>query len=297
MDDQFKAGIEAVDKAAEKCNSILTGYFDAFLRLLKSQGTILGYVERIASRFCIFAALFCGLLYIVMCLKNMFFSFFFQGAPAGMCFGMALGSLIALAICSYAAAKMMDALSKVISSSTCKMSSLNFFSVLAAIAVLYTVIFLLAGIFMAIRLRSLQIFFYGLGATAFSALLTLYFADPEKFGIVADENASAGEDFVSIFTFALKVMLRLVPVALLVLSVIGVIRIVPMIFTTYIQSGESTNRFLAANMVADMTATSRFVFIGLLPLAVYLIYIFYYVLLDLVRAILQLPGKLDALKK
>ena len=127
--------------------------------------------------------------------------------------------------------------------------------------------------------------------------MQIFLADPEKFGIVADETASAGEDFISILTFVLKVMLRLVPVALLVLSVIGLIRIVPMIFTTYIQSGESSNRFLTANMLADMTAAARFVLIGLLPLAVYLIYIFYYVTLDLIRAILQLPGKLDALKK
>lgn len=298
MNDQIKAGVENVDKTAEMCNSFITGYFDRGLQLLKSKDdVILGCVEHIASRFGIFAMLVCGLLYVVLCLKNMFFSFFFKDAPTKMCIALAIGSLIALAICAYAATKMIDALSKVISSSSCKISSLNFFSVMTAIGVLLTVVALLGGIYFAIEFRSLQMFFYGLGGAVFFALITLYIANPEKFGIVADETASAGEDFVSIFTFALKIMLRLVPVALLGLSIVGIIQIVPLIFTTYIQSGENTNRFLAGNMLADTTATAGFVFIGILPLAVYLVYIFYYVALDLIRAVLQLPNKLDALKK
>ena len=298
MNDQIKTGVENVDKTAGMCNSFITGYFDRGLQLLKSKdGIILDFVENIASRFSIFAMLVCGLLYVLLCLKNTIFSFFFKEAPTKMCISLAICSLIALVICAYAAAKMLDALSKVISSSSCKISSLNFFSVMTAIGVLQTVVAFLGGIYFAIEFRSFQIFFYGLGGTVFFALITLYIANPEKFGIVADETASAGEDFVSIFTFALKVMLRLVPVELLGLSIIGIVRILPMLFTTYIRSGENTNYFLTQYMLADMIGTAGFVFIGILPLAVYLVYIFYYVVLDLIRAVLQLPSKLDALKK
>ena len=298
MNDKVKAGVENIDQTAEKCNSLISNYFDKYLQILKAKAdVILDVVEHFASRFGVFAMLVCGLLYVVLCLKNMVLSFFFKDAPAKMCFALAIGGLIALAICAYAATKMMDALSKVISSSSCKISSLNFFSVLTAIGLLQTVASLLGGIYAACEFRSIQLFFYGLGSAAFFALITLYVANPEKFGIVADENASAGEDFVSIFTFALKVMLRLVPVALLGIAILGIIQIIPMIFTTYIQSGENTNRLLAGSMLADMTASSGFVFIGILPLVIYLVYIFNYVALDLIRAILQLPNKLDALKK
>lgn len=298
MNDKVKAGVENIDKTAEKCNSIINGFFDKYLELLKAKDdAILGGVEYVASRFGVFAMIVCGLLYTILCLKNMFFSIFFKDSPVKMCFVLAIGSLIALAICVYAATKMMDALSKVISSSVCKISSLNIFSVMTAIGLLLTVASLLGGIYFAIEFETVQLFLYGLGGAVFFALITLYTANPEKFGIVADETASAGEDFVSISTFGLKVMLRLVPVALLVLSVIGIIQIIPMLFTSYIRSGENANHLMTMNMLADMTTSMVFVFIGLMPLVVYLIYISYYVALDLIRAILQLPGKLDGLKK
>lgn len=298
MNDKVKAGVENIDKTAEKCNSIINGFFDKYLELLKAKDdAILGGVEYVASRFGVFAMIVCGLLYTILCLKNMFFSIFFKDSPVKMCFVLAIGSLIALAICVYAATKMMDALSKVISSSVCKISSLNIFSVMTAIGLLLTVASLLGGIYFAIEFETVQLFLYGLGGAVFFALITLYTANPEKFGIVADETASAGEDFVSISTFGLKVMLRLVPIMLLALAIVGILQIVPMIFKTYVHSDGNTNRLLVGAMTGGMLATMEFVLIGLIPLFAYLFYIAYYVALDLIRAVLQLPGKLDALKK
>ena len=92
-------------------------------------------------------------------------------------------------------------------------------------------------------------------------------------------------------------MLRLVPIALLGMAIVGILQIAPMIFKTYIHRDGNTNSLLYMAMTGDMLVSMRFVFIGIIPLIAYLIYIFYYVMLDLIRAILQLPGKLDALKK
>ena len=224
-------------------------------------------------------------------------SFFFKEAPTKLCLVLAVGSLIALVICIYAAAKMIDALAKVIKSSTCKISSLNIFAVMTAVGLLVAIGSLIGGIHFAIEFKVAQFFFSGLGSAVFFTLITIYTANPEKFGIVEDETASAGEDFVSLSTFVLKVMLRLVPIALLGMAIVGILQIVPMIFKTYVHSDGNTNRLLVGLMAGDMLGSMQFVFIGLLPLIAYLIYIFYYVMLDLIRAILQLPGKLDALKK
>lgn len=298
MDDKVKAGIERIDGMAGMCNSFITCYFDQFLQLLKTRGAaIVGVVEHVAARFSVIAMIVCGLLYTVLCLKNMIVSFFFKDAPAKTCFIMAVTTVIALAVCAYVAVKMMDALSKVINSSACKISSLNIFSVMSALGVLLTVASFIGGIYLAIEFKTAQMFFMGLGGAVFFALVTLYAANPEQFGIVADEQASAGEDFVSIYTFLLKVMLRLVPVSLLGLSLLGICRIIPMIFSLYIKFSDGANRLWSGYMMADMSSVQWFVFIGVLPLVVYLVYVFYYVTLDIIRAILQLPNKLDALKK
>ena len=298
MNEKVKNVAENIDKTAEKCNSFISNDFDKYLAFLKGKGDgIPAFIDRIASRFSVIAMTVCGLLYTVLCLKNMVFSLFFKDAPTKLCLSYAIGSVIALAICVYAGAKMMDVLPKVINSSSCKISSLNIFSVFTAISLLLTVGSLLGGIYLAIEAKAIQPFFYGLGGAAFFALITIYNANPEKFGIVADEQASAGEDFVSIATFALKVMLRLVPIAMLILPIIGICEIIPPIFTSYITSYQNSNIFLADLMVGEMSENALFVFIGIVPLLVYLNYIFNYVVLDLIRAILQLPNKLDALKK
>ena len=298
MNDKVKAGVENIDKATGKCNLIVNGCFDKYFQFLKSKGdAILGGLERFAARFGVFAMLVCGLLFTVLCLKNMVVSFFFKEAPTKLCLVLAVGSLIALVICIYAAAKMIDALAKVIKSSNCKISSLNIFSVMTAVGLLVAVGSLIGGIYYAIEFKAAQFFFSGLGSAVFFTLITIYTANPEKFGIVEDETASAGEDFVSLSTFVLKVMLRLVPIALLGMAIVGILQIAPMIFKTYIHRDGNTNSLLYMAMTGDMLVSMRFVFIGIIPLIAYLIYIFYYVMLDLIRAILQLPGKLDALKK
>lgn len=298
MNDKVKAGVENIDKATGKCNLIIDSVFDKYFQFLKYKGdAILGGLERFAARFGVLAMLLCGLLYTVLCLKNMVLSFFFKDAPAKMCFVLAVGSLIALVICIYAAAKMIDALSKVIKSSNCKISSLNIFSVMTAVGLLAAIGSFIGGIYFAIEFKFAQFFFYGLGSAVFFTLITIYTANPEKFGIVADETASAGEDFVSISTFALKVMLRLVPIVMLGLAIVGILQIVPMIFKTYVHSDGNTNRLMVMAMTGGMIGTLNFVFIGILPLVAYIVYIFYYVTLDLIRAVLQLPGKLDELKK
>ncbi len=298
MNDKVKAGVENFDKAVGKCDSIINGTFDKCLDFLKSKGDIiLGAVERFASRFGVFAMLVCGALYTILCLKNMVLSFFFRDAPAKLCFALAVGSVIALMICAYAASKMLEALAKVIGSSTCKISSLNIFSVMTAVGLLMVIGSLIGGIYFAIEFKAFQLFVSGLGSAAFFALMTLYTANPEKFGIVADEKASAGEDFVTLATFGLKIMLRLVPIALLGMAIVGILQIVPQIFSTYIYRDGNTNSLMVGAMAGEMMGSMHFVFIGIMPLVAYLVYIFYYVVLDLIRAVLQLPGKLDDLKK
>ena len=298
MNEKVKAGVENIDKATGMCNLLINNVFDKYFMFMKSKGdAIIGFVERLAGRFGVIAMLLCGVLYTILCLKNMVLSFFFKDAPAKLCFALAVGSVIALVICVYAAIKMIDALSKVISSSTCKISSLNIFAVMTAVGLLLAIGSLIGGIYFAIEFKAAGMFTYGLGGAVFFSLLTFYTANPEKFGIVADETASAGEDFVSISTFGLKVMLRLVPIILLALAIVGILQIVPMIFKTYVHSDGNTNRLLVGAMTGGMLATMEFVLIGLMPLFAYLFYIAYYVALDLIRAVLQLPGKLDALKK
>ncbi|MBO4648862.1 MAG: hypothetical protein J5806_11985 [Lentisphaeria bacterium] len=298
MNDQLKRITEQGDKVFGKCNCILPKAIDWFLKMLKVPNDIvIDVVDYLASRLGSMAVLLCGVLFSILCLKNMVTSFFFKDTPITFCLFMAIGSLLTTTVCVYAAAKMIEALPKIISSASCKISSYTFFKVLTAIGWLQAITTFGGGIYIAISTKSIGPFFSCLGISVILVIITGYVANPEKFNIVEDKTASPGDDLVSIITFFLKLLLHLVPVLLLGLAIFGICQIVPKIFTSYIESHGRHSTLLTGEMMAGMCDSAMFCFIGLMPLAVYLVYIFYYVGLDIIRVILQLPSKLDDLKK
>ena len=120
---------------------------------------------------------------------------------------------------------------------------------------------------------------------------------PEEFAIEEDEKASAGEDFTAIATFGIKVILRLVPIVIFVLPIIGIFYCIPEIFKAYTQSYGDATYLNIGQMVSMMYALGGFLFVGMIPLVSCIYYLVSYVSLDIIRAVLSLPQKLDELKK
>jgi hypothetical protein len=107
--------------------------------------------------------------------------------------------------------------------------------------------------------------------------------------IPADESC-AGEEAIGVLMFLLKVLLRLAPVAFGAGVLCGAML---MGYACYQVSfaGESVFVGLMSAMVA------RVILVGfaVLPLAVFLLFLLYSLSVDLCRAILILPGKIDKL--
>lgn len=298
MNDQLKRITEQGDKVFGKCNSILPKAIDWFLQLMKGPNDIvIDVVDYLASRLGCMVVFLCGVLFSILCLKNMVTCFFFKNTPITLCIFLSVGSLFSTVVSVYAAAKMIEALPKIISSASCKISSYTFFTVLTAYGWMQAITTFGGGIYIAISTKSVAPFFTCLGISVIMLIITGYIANPAKFNIVEDKTASPGDDLVSIITFFLKLLLHLVPVLLLGLAIFGICQIVPKIFTSYIQSYGDTSVLHGDAMAADLNNTVVFCLIGFMPLVVYLVYIFFYVGLDIIRVILQLPSKLDDLKK
>ena len=150
---------------------------------------------------------------------------------------------------------------------------------------------------MAFNFKYFLFLVYGVIGAIFFFLLALYNSVPEEFAVVQDENASAGEDFTAITTFAIKVSLRLIPIIIFVVPIIGIVNCIPEIFTGYVQSSGDSNYLDIGSMIASMTMLGGFLLVGLIPLIAYIYYLISYVSLDIIRALLSLPQKLDELKK
>lgn len=252
---------------------------------------------KLASRFSGISVTLFSLVFMIYCLKNAIACIFFENAPSMMSLGYALGALIAIALNNYLLYKTDGIFDKIISASPCRISSFSICRILAFLQVFVAIFAFFYLLAKGIEMKSVQQIIMGCVALFIFLLLALFTASPEDFAITEDENASAGEDFTALCTFSIKLVLRLIPIAVFVLPIIGIFFCVPGIFETYTASIGNQTYMQIDVLVMEMSYMALFLLVGLIPLFAYFYYLTSYVVLDIIRAVLSLPRKLDDLKK
>jgi GYF domain 2 len=125
------------------------------------------------------------------------------------------------------------------------------------------------------------------------SLLLLYAAgaslNPSSLNVTVRSEASAGEEAIGVLMFLVKLPLRLVPFMFGVGSLVGLG--LALYFVFHLASDDLP--FIA---IQATTLTPGILGVALLPLASYLGFLFVYLLIAVLSAILQVPLKLDALK-
>ncbi|MBO5722878.1 MAG: hypothetical protein J6S19_07160, partial [Lentisphaeria bacterium] len=213
MNEKVQQILNKVDEVTEKCN-IIPAFLDKVVDFMKkpSIACIPEVLNKITSRFSLVAVALFAVVYIVNCLKNAVVSCCFESGPYKMAFGLAIAAVINTALIIYIIYKTMGIFDNIVAASQCKISSLNIFSIMTFGSQILAVFSLLGGIYGAIECKDFMMFVYGVIGAMFFFLMALYNSTPENFAIVQDKNASAGEDFTALTTFAVKVVLRLVPI-------------------------------------------------------------------------------------
>lgn len=298
MDEKFQKIINSVDPVIEKLQ-LISKLIDKLLDMLKLPifKCIPALVNKLASGFgSVIIALF-ALIYALYCFKNAVVCCFFEDAPGGFAIAMAGVAIVSIVANCYLVHKTLGMFDKIISTSQCRISSLNIFSIFTFVNIFAAICSVPAGVYFMFEFKDFMFLIRGVVGFVLFILLALYSSAPEDFAIVADENASAGDDFATIVTFTLKVALRLVPIAVVALAIIGICQCIPHMFTAYITSYGDSHFLNADEMTVGMTYLGMFLLVGLLPLQAYVYYLISYVSLDLIRAVLSLPGKLDNAKK
>ncbi len=196
-------------------------------------------------------------------------------------------------ILQYLAFKFLDAGKVLIEKSPSRLSSKAFFDCVGLLAFLAALGMLFAGLINAIDAKSLIPLAVGLGGTlilTYSLGVTLNCA---VINIHVGDEASAGEEAIGIFSFFMKLCLRLVPFVFGVVNVLG-----PLLVLFYmgklILADENQRAFVG--VMAEMQFSAIYA-IALLPFGMYLLFLVYYLLLDIIRSVLILPEKLDRLRK
>ncbi|MFC1497620.1 hypothetical protein ACFLS1_03980 [Verrucomicrobiota bacterium] len=202
----------------------------------------------------------------------------FISLPYGLLYGIACAAFFI--ILQYTASKFLNAGESLIKSSPSRLASASFLDCTALLMEI-------AGIVLFIMLVRGS-FFVALGACAICECIFFVALHPSLANIKISKKAAAGEEAIGILSFFVKSIVRIVPLAFGIGSIFGLIALA--IATAKLP-------FKAEAYLGGILALKLIIFCACLPFASYIIFALYHLTIDVLRAILVLPGKLDDLKE
>ena len=177
-----------------------------------------------------------------------------------------------------------------IKTSPSQMASLSFLNCFALLNFVVGWIVLFTSLFQAIKTENFQLLWLGLGVFLLCEYLACISMNPGLVNITIQSRGSAGEEAFGILSFLLKALLRLVPIAFGVGVVLGTASMTFQ-YAQFLAKGWYPPLALA---VAQQSA-GWVLQAGLLPFAGYVGFAVLYLVINLIRSVLQIPGKLDAI--
>lgn len=195
-----------------------------------------------------------------------------------------IGCAALLLILQYTASKFLHAGGSLINSSPSRLASRAFLDCLALLMEIAGILFFL-GFLMRGQLSYLVV---GLGAWALCDSIAYIALHPSMANITISEDTPAGEEAIGIMSFLVKAVVRIVPIAFGVGSIIGLVALLIATFSLLFGGTPEGGR----------AALKLIIFCACLPFFSYIFFALYHLTIDVLRAILVLPRKFDeALKK
>jgi len=253
-------------------------------------GNTLGFSKRIGHYAVLVGAAATVIYGLIMAIKAEYFTYLITG----------LVFVGVIAVAQFAAGRFLGAADKIIATTPSRVSSTAFFECVGLIVIILGIGLLIGGFRTAIYARH----FAPLIVALVGALLIFSYAavmlHPKVVNVEVGEG-SAGEEAIGILTTLMKANLLLAPLVFFLLSALGALIVFAAFFGD--KFAASFAQILQALPIPMYGGT--FGFMGsslviaacLVPIAVYFSFLLQYLFLDVIRAILAVPGKLDALRK
>ncbi len=186
----------------------------------------------------------------------------------------------------YTAGKFCNAGQRIIEGTETQLSSRAFLDSIALLSIALAVGSVIGGINISSDMDSLYPLGIGMGLAAWWFFLAAVAFNPHLANCTVRSGASAGQECIGILAFLIKAKLRLVPIVFGVAAITGTVLYI-IAFIRYIAADEFDrfpifNELLAINGFINSAAA--------LPLVVYLGSLVLLLLIDVIRAILRIPG-------
>jgi hypothetical protein len=212
-----------------------------------------------------------------------------------------LGMIAALSVAQFAATRFLDAADNAIANTPSRVSSRAFLECSGLLVLLFGVALLVGGVIAAIQLSSFAALLPSLLGTAALVYFGAVALHPGLVN-VATVDGSAGEEAIGLLSFFFKAGLKLVPLFFGLLAVGGCLAIAASFFPAgqnlaNVIGSITSGLPLPVNTSGGLGGATVVLFACLLPLICYFIFLLEYLFLDVLRAVLCVPAKLDALRR
>jgi hypothetical protein len=198
---------------------------------------------------------------------------------------MGLGWVLAVWVGYFVGYTMLGSCERALVNNRSTVSSRDYLDVLSLLGLLTSLCALGAGVFMAIKFDTHQFLWWSMGIATATLYLACLYMHPALLTTRVDPHSSAGEDAISLSVLTIKGALRLAPLVFSVLTVAGTAGLAWGGYGLWQQ--EDTE--IVMGSLASMSGLMMLV-VGLMyPLAIYLTFVFSYLMLDVLRAVLRLP--------
>lgn len=193
-------------------------------------------------------------------------------------------------VLQYTVRKFLNAGKALIENNPTQLASQAFLDCFGFLALIGGVVALILHIIWTIRGAGFETFLMGLGVFVFLEFLALLAFNPKEVTIKIVKSNSAGQEALGIITFFIKAFMRLIPIFFGVLVVVWTI----MLFIAFIGLFGSApgDAWMRGNWYA-----LQILYGVLLPFIAYILFVLLYLCIDVIKAILSVPEKLDKLAK
>ncbi len=203
-------------------------------------------------------------------------------------FFTSLAFAIGFFVVQYVGNKFLYAGDVLIEKNPTRMSSAAFLDSFALLAIISGAGILLYGIYFAIKIPSFEPLLFGIVGFVLLWFLAFVLINPDEISVKVVKDTTAGQEAIGIITLFIKSIMKIVPIIFGVGIIYGAVSMLIHMFGLF----KTIPNFF--NIFIDM---KNVVFAGLLPLVAYLGFILAFLFIDITRAILSIPEKLDKIAK
>jgi hypothetical protein len=202
-------------------------------------------------------------------------------------FGTGLIWVVLVFVIQYTAHKFSSAGEDLIKNNPTQLASQTFLDCFGFLVLIGGVVVFVMSLIDLIKGYGLISFLIGFGIFIFLEFVAMVAFNPQDIAVKMVQDNSAGQEAIGVITFFIKTLMKLVPILFGAAIAIGTV----MLFiegTRLFGDGAGfawvrMNDFIAPNII----------YAALLPFLSYLFFVLCYLSIDIIRAILSIPGKLD----